>query len=314
MKTVKAPIRIGYVGLGKMGKNMVLHLLESGVEIVAWNRSPEPREEVKNAGADAVESIEELVSKLVPPRTIWLMLPAGETTDEFIDKLIPLVSKGDLIIDGANSFYKDTLRRAEKFKEKGIRFMDIGVSGGPGGARNGACLMIGGAKNDFEHVKELVKLASAPDAFGYFGDIGAGHFAKMVHNGIEYGMMQAIAEGAAVLKNSGLNHDLSEVFRVYNNRSVIESRLVGWAKEAFDEDENLENISSKINHTGEGEWTIKTAKELGVDVPVIEKSFEVRLESKEESSYSRNEQALAFRNKVVSALRGKFGHHAVTKK
>lgn len=298
-------MKIGYIGLGKMGKNMVLRLLEQGIEVVAWNRSPEPRQEVKNAGAISVETIEELVSSLEAPRTIWLMLPAGDATDEFIDKLIPLVSEGDLIIDGANSFYKDTIRRAKKLQTKGIRFMDIGVSGGPGGARTGACLMIGGKREDYEQIKELVVAASAPKAFGYFGDIGAGHFAKMVHNGIEYGMMQAIAEGAAVLKNSGLNHDLAEVFRVYNNRSVIESRLVEWAQEALAEDPELSEISSKINHSGEGEWTISTAKELGIDVPVIEDSFKVRLESSLESN--------SFRDKVVSALRGKFGHHAVKK-
>lgn len=298
-------MKIGYIGLGKMGKNMVLHLLEQGIEVVAWNRSPEPREEVANAGATAVEDLKSLISNLESPRIIWLMLPAGDATDEYIDKLIPLVSKGDLIIDGANSFYKDTLRRAEKLKAAGIRFMDIGVSGGPGGARTGACLMIGGQKQDFEQIKELVVAASAPKAFGYFGDIGAGHFAKMVHNGIEYGMMQAIAEGAAVLKNSGLNHDLAEVFRVYNNRSVIESRLVEWAQEALVEDPELSEISSKINHSGEGEWTIQTAKELGIEVPVIEDSFKVRLASSQESN--------SFRDKVVSALRGKFGHHAVRK-
>lgn len=298
-------MKIGYIGLGKMGKNMVLHLLEQDIEVVAWNRSPEPREEVANAGATAVEDLKSLISNLESPRIIWLMLPAGDATDEYIDKLIPLVSKGDLIIDGANSFYKDTLRRAEKLKAAGIRFMDIGVSGGPGGARTGACLMIGGQKQDFEQIKELVVAASAPKAFGYFGDIGAGHFAKMVHNGIEYGMMQAIAEGAAVLKNSGLNHDLAEVFRVYNNRSVIESRLVEWAQEALVEDPELSEISSKINHSGEGEWTIQTAKELGIEVPVIEDSFKVRLASSQESN--------SFRDKVVSALRGKFGHHAVRK-
>lgn len=302
-------MKIGYIGLGKMGKGMVLNLLEKGIEVVAWNRSPEPREEVKSAGAETVENAEDVVGKLETPRIIWLMLPAGETTDEFIDKVLPLLSPGDLLIDGANSFYKDTLRRAEKIKPTGIRFMDIGVSGGPNGARTGACLMIGGEEKDVEEIKELIIAASAPDAWGHFGKVGAGHFAKMVHNGVEYGMMEAIAEGAAILKASDFKFNLSDVFRVYNNKSVIESRLVGWTREALEEDPELSEYSSKIGHTGEGEWTIKTAEELGVDPEVIEESFEVRVESESVDENSPD----GFRNKAVSAMRGKFGGHSVKK-
>lgn len=304
-------MKIGYIGLGKMGKGMVLNLLEKGVEIVAWNRSPEPREEVKAAGAETVENAEDVVSAVGSPgeRIIWLMLPAGSTTDEFIDKLLPLMSEGDLLIDGANSFYKDTLRRAEKIKPTGIHFMDIGVSGGPKGARTGACLMIGGEKEDLDRIMEIVEKASAKDAWGHFGKIGSGHFAKMVHNGIEYGMMEAIAEGAAILKASDFNFNLEDVFRVYNNKSVIESRLVGWTREALEEDPELSEYSSKINHTGEGEWTIKVAEELGVDAEVIEESFEVRVESESVDENSPD----GFRNKAVSAMRGKFGGHSVKK-
>lgn len=302
-------MKIGYIGLGKMGKNMVLNLLEKGIEVVAWNRSSEPREEVKAAGAQTVENPEEIIPKLETPRIVWLMLPAGETTDGFIDKILPLLSPGDLLIDGANSFYKDTLRRVEKIKPTGVRFMDIGVSGGPKGARTGACLMIGGEKADVEEIKELILAVSAKDAWGYFGRVGAGHFAKMVHNGIEYGMMEAIAEGAAILKASDFNFNLADVFRVYNNRSVIESRLVGWTQEALEEDPELSEYLSKIGHTGEGGWTIKTAEELGVDPEVIEKSFEVRVES---GSVDENSPD-GFRNKAVSAMRGKFGGHSVKK-
>lgn len=302
-------MKIGYIGLGKMGKNMVLRLLEQGQEVVAWNRSKDSVLEVEKAGATGAETIKDLVSKLEAPRVVWLMLPAGEVTDEHIDILLPLLTDGDLIIDGANSFYKDTLRRAEKIKPTGIHFMDIGVSGGPGGARDGACMMIGGAKQDFERVKELVIAGSAPDAWGYFGPVGAGHFAKMVHNGIEYGMMQAIGEGAAILKYAPFKMDLPEVFRVYNNKSVIESRLVGWTEEALREDPELTDTSSEIKASGEGEWTVKTAKELGVSTPVIEDSFKVRQESAGVPEISPD----GFRNKVVSAQRGKFGHHQVKK-
>ena len=302
-------MKIGYIGLGRMGKNMVLRLLEQGIEVVAWNRSPQPVEEVVKAGAQGAESIEDLVGKLETPRIIWLMLPAGQTTDEFINKLLPLLNKGDLLIDGANSFYKDTLRRASQLTSHDIHFMDIGVSGGPKGARTGACLMIGGDKEDVVRVMELVKAASAPKAWGHFGPVGAGHFAKMVHNGIEYGMMEAIGEGAAILKYGPFKLDLAEIFRVYNNRSVIESRLVEWAWQALSEDPKLRAISSEIKSTGEGEWTVKTAKELQVAVPVIEKAFLVR----QNSVNDKEDSPQGFRNKVVSAMRGKFGQHAVKK-
>lgn len=303
-------MKIGYVGLGRMGKNMVLHLVEQGVEVVAWNRSPEPLAEVVAAGATGASDLEDLVSKLETPRIIWLMLPAGDVTDEFIDKILPLLSPGDLLIDGGNSFYKDTLRRAEKIKPTGIHFMDIGTSGGPGGSRTGACLMIGGDKADYELVKELAQKISAPDAYGHFGPVGAGHFAKMVHNGIEYGMMEAISEGAAILKSSQFDLDMAEIFRVYNNRSVVESRLVGWALDALKEDPELSVYSSKIGHTGEGEWTVKVAQELDVDARVIKDSFDVRVESDSVKEKSPN----GYRNKLTSAMRGKFGQHAVTKK
>lgn len=302
-------MKIGYIGLGKMGKNMVFRLLEHGQKVVAWNRTKDSVLEVEKVGAIGADTIEDLVSKLKAPRIIWLMLPAGKVTDEYIDKLIPLLSTEDLIIDGANSFYQDTLRRAKKIKPTGIHFMDIGVSGGPGGARDGACMMIGGEPEDVSRVMDIVKAGSAPKAYGHFGPVGAGHFAKMVHNGIEYGMMEAIGEGAAILKYAPFEINLPEVFRVYNNRSVIESRLVGWTQEALTEDAELSDISSEIKASGEGEWTVKTAKKLKVAAPVIKDAFEVRQKSVNIPEKSPN----GFRNKVVSAQRGKFGHHPVKK-
>ena len=292
-----------------MGKNMVLRLLEQGVEVVAWNRSAGPLEEVVKTGAVGVKSMEDLVKELKAPRIIWLMLPAGAVTDEYLDKLLPLLSPGDLVIDGANSFYKDTLKRDQKITATGVHFMDIGVSGGPAGARAGACLMIGGVKEDVERVMEIVRAASAPDAWGHFGPVGAGHFAKMVHNGIEYGMMEAIGEGAAILKYGPFKLDLAEVFRVYQHRSVIESRLVGWALEALTEDPDLKETSSEIRSSGEGEWTVNTAKELGVPTPVLEGAVVVRQDSNKDPENS----VAGFRNKVVSAQRGKFGQHPVKK-
>lgn len=310
-------MKIGYIGLGRMGKNMVLRLLEQGTEVVAWNRSADDVAEVVKAGATGATNIEDLVSKLETPRIIWLMLPAGQVTDDHIDKLLPLLSAGDLIIEGANSFYKDTLRRWEKIKPTGVHFMDIGVSGGPSGARNGACLMIGGSMEDFQRIEELVKAASAPNSYQHLGEVGAGHFAKMVHNGIEYGMMESLAEGLAVLKNSPFTYDFDKLLDIYNHRSVIESRLVEWAQKAFKEDPDLKSTSSQIGSggagaqriPGEADWTVEVAKEVGIDTPVIEDAIRIR----ENSASDLEDSANGFRNKVVSALRGQFGQHSVKK-
>ena len=310
-------MKIGYIGLGRMGKNMVLHLLEQGTEVVAWNRSPEPVEEVKTAGAIGAESVGDLVSKLESPRIIWLMLPAGEVVDEFVDKLIPLLRKDDLLIDGGNSFYKDTLRRAEKLAGHEIHFMDIGTSGGPNGARVGACLMIGGTDEDFQRIEPVCKAAAALGAYQHLGPTGAGHFAKMVHNAIEYGMMESIGEGLAILKNSPFKYDFRKLLDLYNHRSVVESRLVGWALDAFKEDPNLSSISSSIGSGGSGkrvpgeaDWTVDVAKEMGIDVPAMEDSIRVCSESANDDENSAN----GFRNKVISAMRGVFGQHDVKKK
>lgn len=292
-------MKIGFIGLGKMGKGLVLSMREKGIEVLAWNRTPN---EVTN-----IESMEEMIKQLTPgKRIIWLMLPAGEVVDALITKVRPLLNQGDLVIDGGNSNYKDDLRRVKELAKDGIGYMDVGVSGGPKGAREGACLMIGGERTKYDELMSIWQAVSAPDSFAYFGKTGSGHFAKMVHNGIEYGMMQAIAEGAAVLKASEFRYDLGQVFTLYNHNSVISSRLVGWTTEALVEDPNLDKISSKIDHTGEGEWTINAAEELKVAVPIIKESLEVR---KRSSAESEN-----FSDKTVSAMRGKFGGHPVSKK
>ena len=298
-------MQLGFVGLGKMGKGLVMHLLEQGVEVVVWNRSADAVEEVKKFGAIPAATHAELVSKLTTPRIIWLMVPQGQPVDDMLSSLVPLLSPGDLVVDGGNSFYKDSLRRSEDLLTKKIEFMDIGVSGGPAGARNGACLMIGGSPENFVKIKPLAKLISAPEAIAHLGAVGAGHFCKMIHNGIEYGMMQAIAEGAAILKKSDFKLDLAQVFELYNHQSVITSRLVDWGQKALAGDPELSQISSKISATGEGEWTINTAKELNVPTPVISASFQVRQES---ATTPEN-----FSNKMVSALRGQFGGHPVKK-
>lgn len=301
-------MKVGFIGLGKMGKNMVFRLLENGVEVVAWNRSLDPLTEVVSKGAEASASVEDLISKLPEPRIVWLMLPP-DVVEEFVQKLSGLLSAGDILIDGGNSFYKDAVRRSEVLKAKDVHFVDAGVSGGPLGAREGACVMVGGAEEDFIKIEPLIEILAAPFAYAHLGVSGAGHFAKMVHNGIEYGMMESIAEGVVVLRESSFGFNLAQVLGLYNKGSVVESRLVGWAESALKKDPKLSGISPVIGHTGEGEWSVKTAKELGVDVPVIAKSFQVRVNSRNDNESS----SAGFRNKVVSAMRGKFGGHKVEK-
>lgn len=308
-----------------MGKNMVLHLLEGGIEVVAWNRSPEPREELKREASElkngsenlkVVESLDELVNSLEDPKVIWLMVTAGSAIDELLNQLAEKLDNGDLVIDGGNSFYKDTLRRNDILSKKGIHFMDAGTSGGIEGARHGACIMVGGAKEDFDKIEPVLKAAAMPDAFGLLGPVGAGHFAKTIHNGIEYGMMEAIGEGAAILKSSPFPYDLREVFRIYNNGSIIESRLVSWTLAELKNDPELSNISSVIGSAGgagktkgEGHWTVELAHEMGIDVPVIEASVKVRDSSDQDKEDSPN----GFRNKIVAAMRWQFGRHPVKK-
>lgn len=297
--------QIGYVGLGKMGKRMVFHLLEKDWNVVAYNRSLESVDEVAKQGATPTSSLPQLVAALSSPRTVWVMVP-HQTVDSVLAELIPLLEKGDTIIDGGNSFYKESMRRAKELSQKGVNFMDVGMSGGPRGAREGACTMVGGEKKIFDAYEELFRDISVLNGFAYMGSAGAGHFVKMVHNGIEYGMMQAIGEGFEVLKKSSFNFNLSAVAELYNHQSVIESRLVGWMKSAFDAyGEDLAEISGKVSHSGEGLWTVETAKELGVPVPIIESSLKFRENSQKNPSYT---------GQVVSALRNQFGGHEVKKK
>lgn len=299
-------MKIGYIGLGKMGYAMVERLLEHDHEVVVYNRSPEPTDELATKGATAAYSLQEVVENIEGPRTIWLMIP-WKAVDSVLEELLPLLDEGDLVIDGGNSPYTETVRRAKEVTEKGIRFMDIGVSGGPGGARNGACMMIGGEKSDYEPLVPLFKDLNVPEGFGYMGGHGAGHYVKMVHNGIEYGMMQAIGEGFEVMKKAEeFDVDLLEVTKVYNHGSVIESSLVGWLQKAYEQDgQDLERISGEVSHTGEGQWTVEAAKRVDVPVPIIEGSLQFREDSQGDPSYT---------GQVVSALRNQFGGHDVSKK
>jgi 6-phosphogluconate dehydrogenase (decarboxylating) len=293
-------MRLGYIGLGKMGFNMAELLMEKGHRVVAYNRSPDPVKRLAERGAEPADSIRLLVAALETPRVVWIMVP-HQVVDDMLKELVPLLAKGDTVIDGGNSPYKESIRRARELEEKGIDFLDAGVSGGPRGARNGACIMVGGKEDVFRRLEQLFRDASVAQGYAYFGSAGAGHFVKMVHNGIEYGMMQALAEGFAVMKASPFNLDLAKVADLYNHRSVIESRLVGWLKDAYEQySTELSGISGSAAQSGEGLWTVEAAKEFGVPAPIIEGSLEFRLQSQKNPSYT---------GKIVSALRNQFGGH-----
>ncbi len=297
-------MQIGYYGLGKMGFNMVLRLKEKGYQIIAGNRSEAPRLKAKEQGIKTEDNLSLLVKSLDAPRTIWVMV-SHQALAEVFKELIPLLEEGDTVIDGGNSPYKESIKRARELEEKKINFLDVGVSGGPSGARNGACIMVGGKIEVYEKYKGLFSDLSAPEAFSLVGKSGAGHFAKMVHNGIEYGMMQSIGEGFNILKNSEFEFNLLNLAQIYSRQSVISSRLISWLCEAFlKEGEELKNISGSVKASGEGHWTVQAAKELGLEAHVLEASVLFRDQSEKNPSYI---------GKIVSALRGQFGGHDVKK-
>ncbi len=308
---VAAPVvrgSVGVAGLGKMGAGLALNLAEHGWRVVAYNRSPGKIDDIvrENPDIEGAYALADLVRALEPPRTVWLMLTAGKPVDQMLfgeGGLAELLEPGDTVVDGGNSFYRDAVERGKRLAGLGIRFMDCGTSGGPGGARTGACLMIGGHQQDFERLEALFADVALPDAYRFFEGHGAGHFVKMVHNGIEYGMMQAIAEGFQIMRLSEYDLDLSAVADVYQHGSVIESRLVGWLAEAFElHGEALEGVSGMVGHTGEGEWTVLTAEEMGLESRVIRGALEFRKESERDPSYA---------GQVLSALRNRFGGHAM---
>ncbi|MEI7688701.1 MAG: glucose-6-phosphate dehydrogenase [Candidatus Nomurabacteria bacterium] len=299
---------IGIIGLGKMGGNLAKQLHSKNWKVIGYNQSSEPTKKLEEEGIQGAYSIEEFINKLSLPRTIWLMVPY-QVVDKIIDQLLPLLNKGDTIIDGGNSPYKESIRRGQKLSESGINFLDVGVSGGPGGALNGACVMIGGEIELYKKYENLFKDMSIKDGYGYMGKSGAGHFVKMVHNGIEYGMMQSIAEGFNILKESPFSLDMLSVAKIYNNGSVITSSLVKWLTEAYvkfgNELDKEECCSAEVAHSGEGQWTVDAAKEFNVPAAIIEGSLEFRKNSKDNPSYI---------GRVLSAMRHQFGGHNASNK
>ncbi|TAA72384.1 phosphogluconate dehydrogenase (NAD(+)-dependent, decarboxylating) [Planococcus salinarum] len=294
-------MEIGLIGLGKMGLNLALNLTDHGHKVVGYdNFATFEDDSFKRAS-----SIEELVNSLEAPRTIWLMVPAGDITETVIGELLPLLQKGDTLIDGGNSNYKDTLRRAAMLQEQGLYYFDCGTSGGTEGARHGICSMIGGDEEKFKDIEQVFKDISVENGYLYTGKAGSGHFLKMIHNGIEYGMMQAIAEGFDILSKSQFDYDYEEVAGVWDNGSIISSYLMGLTQNAFSKDAKLDGIKGVMNSSGEGQWTVETALDLKVPAPVITMSLMMRHRSQEEDTFT---------GKVVAALRNEFGGHAVVKK
>ncbi|MBX4186970.1 MAG: decarboxylating 6-phosphogluconate dehydrogenase [Candidatus Doudnabacteria bacterium] len=300
-------MQIGLFGLGRMGIQIARRLQKNNIDVLAWNRSEGPRAEFEKSGGKVFASEAELINQMTAsPRIIWIMLPHA-IVDEFLfgeTGLVKLLKPGDIIIDGGNSFYKDSIRRAEKLNAMGFIFYDIGTSGGVWGEERGFALMAGGPSEHWHVVEPIVKILSSGDNYGLVGKNGAGHFVKMVHNGIEYGMMEAIAEGYAVMQASEFKLDLGLVSKIYQKGSVVSSWLIDLTRNIF-EKENIDATSGVIDSTGEGEWTIKTAEELGVDVRVIKDAFVVRQESQNLANQNK------FSNKLVSLLRKQFGGHAV---
>ncbi|MCM3759265.1 decarboxylating 6-phosphogluconate dehydrogenase [Alkalihalobacillus oceani] len=297
-------MNIGMIGLGKMGFNLALNLLDHHYKVVASDVNKEQVDKIAEHGASGAYTYEELVSKLEKPRVVWLMVPAGDITEEVINGVAPHLEQGDIIIDGGNSNYKDTLRRAATLREKGIEFVDVGTSGGVDGARHGACIMAGGSKKALQLLEPVFEALTIENGYLGCGEVGSGHFLKMIHNGIEYGMMQAIAEGFDILEKSPFDYDYEEVARVWNHGSVIRSWLMELTQNAFSKDPKLEQIRGVMNSSGEGKWTVETALDLQTAAPVIALSLMMRYRSQEEDTFT---------GKVVAALRNEFGGHEVVK-
>lgn len=298
-------MHIGFIGLGKMGANMVNRLLDHGHKINAFDINKPALKQVEEKGAVVVNSVEELVTSLPSPRVIWLMLPAGGPTEKTLNKMSELLINGDIVIDGSNSNYKDTMRRSSNIEEHGIILLDAGTSGGVWGLKEGYCLMVGGCKKGFDSVESVFRSLAPDGGYIYTGKSGSGHFIKMVHNGIEYGMLQAYAEGFEIIHaKKEFDIDMATLANVWNRGSVIRSWLLELAELAFNEDNELASIKDYVEDSGEGRWTIAEAIELDVPAPVITISLLERFRSRQNQSFSA---------KVIAALRNQFGGHDVQK-
>ncbi|CAN5925158.1 decarboxylating 6-phosphogluconate dehydrogenase [soil metagenome] len=297
-------MQIAIVGLGKMGGNMVKRLLGGGHQVVAYDRDPATVEKLVKEGATGASSLADVVAKLSGTKAVWVMVPAGKPTEDTIAELSRTLAPNDIVIDGGNSNFRDSIRHSAELAEKKIRFLDAGTSGGIWGLEVGYCLMVGGDKSAYETILPALTTLAPKDGLGYFGKAGAGHFCKMVHNGIEYAMMQSYAEGFELLKATEFGYDLKQVTSVWNHGSVVRSWLLELAERAFNKDPELKDLKAYVDDSGEGRWTVNEAIAHAVPVPTIAASLFARFTSRQDNSFAM---------RVLSALRNEFGGHAVKK-
>jgi len=298
-------MELGFVGLGRMGLNMATRLVRAGHRVVGYNKTPEQVAEAAKRGVGPAGSLQELVAKLPAPRVVWLMIPSGAPVDETIVQLQGLLAPGDLIVDGGNSNWRDSRRRYQALAARQLMFVDCGTSGGIWGLENGYCMMLGGDDPAIARRKPALDALAPPDGWRHVGAPGAGHYCKMVHNGIEYGMMQSYAEGFQILKASEFSYDLKEVSHLWNRGSVVRSWLLELAELAFEKDPGLDKLEGYVEDSGEGRWTVQEAIDLGVPAPILTLSLFARFRSRQENAFS---------DRVLSALRNEFGGHAVKEK
>jgi 6-phosphogluconate dehydrogenase len=297
-------MELGMIGLGRMGANMTERLVSGGHRVISFDRNPEAIQRVVDIGAVGAHSLADFVKQLSPPRPIWLMVPSGDPVDQTIEQLLPNLSNGDVIIDGGNSNYKDSIRRSAKLKQQSMHFVDAGTSGGIWGLKNGYCMMVGGEAEVVARLEPIFKTLAPKDGYLHVGPNGAGHFVKMIHNGIEYGMLQAYGEGFELLKASQFDLDLEKISHLWNQGSVVRSWLLELAESAFEKDPGLSSIKDYVEDSGEGRWTVEEAIEKSVPVPVLMLSLFARFASRQQESFAA---------KVVAALRNEFGGHPVKK-
>lgn len=295
---------VGFIGLGKMGANEVRRLMQAGHRVAGYDRSEDVIAGLEKEGMVGARSLEELAGALPSPKIFWILVPAGDPVDQTISSLLPFLSKGDIVADGGNSDYRDSVRRAAELADKGVHFLDVGTSGGVWGLEVGFCMMVGGAKEAFSHVEPLLKALAPEEGYLHVGKSGAGHFVKMIHNGIEYALMQSYAEGFDLIEASDFDVDLPAVANLWNHGSVIRSWLLELGAQALKEDPKLDGLQGYVNDSGMGRWTVRESIDLAVPAPAITAALQMRFRSRRENTFS---------DRFLSALRNQFGGHAVKK-